>query len=213
MSSHTPTLTYFDIRGLAELPRLCFAAAGVAFNDDRIPFERKADGSVGGPWPELKAKMPFKQVPVLKVGEHIISQSSAIIRYIARTHKLDGHNSIDQALVDAGFEAMLDIRKTFFTNKSDAAKTATFFETGLAESLQLIAANARSTDEHVWYNGHNITYTDVAIYYFLWVLATENDAAVKKAIASAPKVQKIYDAVEKHENVAKYLAARKQTPM
>jgi hypothetical protein len=56
-------------------------------------------------------------------------------------------------------------------------------------------------------------FADVAIYSTLWVLATENDAAVKKAIAASPQIQRIYDAVEKQENVAKYLAARKSTPM
>jgi glutathione S-transferase len=40
---------------------------------------RNADGSVGGPWPEMKQKMPYKQVPVLKVGDTVISQSSAIV--------------------------------------------------------------------------------------------------------------------------------------
>lgn len=157
--------------------------------------------------------MPYKQVPVLKVGSTVISQSGAIIRYIAREYKLDGVDSLDQALVDSGFEAILDIRKSYFTNKSDAAKAEAFWATGLSDALQLLNANVRATDAAVWFNGKNMTYTDVAAYYTLWVLATENDAAVKKAIDAAPKIKAIYEAVEKDAKVAKYLAARKVTPM
>jgi hypothetical protein len=85
--------------------------------------------------------------------------STVQIRFIARNHGLDGADSVDQALVDAGFEAVLDIRKNFFTNKADAAKTATFFETGLSDALTLLAANARSTDSIAFFNGKNLTYT------------------------------------------------------
>jgi len=39
------TLTYFNVRGRAEIARLIFAAAGVAYEDKRIEREQ---------WPELK---------------------------------------------------------------------------------------------------------------------------------------------------------------
>jgi hypothetical protein len=51
LQSSQYTLTYFDIRGLAELPRLVLAASGVEWKDDRIPFSRNADGSFDrGDW-------------------------------------------------------------------------------------------------------------------------------------------------------------------
>ena len=45
MSGHKYKLTYFNLRGRAELARLVFAAAGQKYEDIRIEKEQ---------WPELK---------------------------------------------------------------------------------------------------------------------------------------------------------------
>ena len=200
---------------MAEIPRLLLAAADVKYTDDRIAFVRNADGSVGGDWPALKESMPYKQVPVFKYNGTVISQSSSIIRFIAKQYHLDGDNEIDSAIVDSGFEAILDARKAYFTVKSDAEKVAKFWATGLNDQLALIAKNipAGSASSVPWFNGKRMTYADVAIYYTLWVLNTENSEAVQLALKENPKVAAIFTAVETSERIAKYLAARPVTPM
>ena len=59
-------LTYFDLKGRAELARLCFVYGGVGFVDRRISKEK---------WTEVKSKTPLGQLPVLEIDGHKICQS------------------------------------------------------------------------------------------------------------------------------------------
>jgi len=207
------TLTYFDIRGLAELPRLVLAASGAEWKDDRIPFSRNADGSFDrGDWEERKKHTPYGQVPVLVLADGTqLAQSAAIIRFISSRHGLSGKGDVEAALVDAGLEHISDVRRNFFSAKSDAAKVAAFWESGLAASLAHLEKNVAS-DLYFAKSGQ-LTYTDIALYYLRFVLLTENADAVNKAFATTPKLLKIAEAVEKEPKIAAYLAQRKQTPM
>jgi len=212
-----PKLTYFDIRGLAELPRLLLAAGGVKYIDDRIPFTRNADGTVSrGDWSERKPLTPYGQVPIFEIRGTKIAQSAAIVRFIAREYHLDGDNELEVALVDAGYEAVLDIRRAYFTARGDEKKIGEFWGKGFGEALAFISNNIRGSSAPTavpWFNGKRLTYVDVALYYLVWVLRTENKDAVEKALTENPKLQAIYDAVEKEPKIAAYLAQRKQTLM
>ena len=107
---------------------MVLAAGGAAFTDDRIPFSRNADGSFErGDWNERKKNTPYGQVPLLTVDGVQIAQSGAIVRFLAKRLNLNGASDIEAALIDAGFEAVQDIRKAFFTSKNDAAKVAEFW--------------------------------------------------------------------------------------
>ncbi|KAI1727520.1 glutathione S-transferase 1 [Ditylenchus destructor] len=48
-------LTYFDVRGLAEMSRCIMAYAGAEYEDHRITHEQ---------WPALKSTMPYEQLPL-----------------------------------------------------------------------------------------------------------------------------------------------------
>jgi glutathione S-transferase len=75
-SSEKYRLTYFPSKGRAEKIRLLFRVTNQT--DDLI--DTKIDSSK---WPELKAKTPFGQLPVLRHGDVKISQSNAILFYVA----------------------------------------------------------------------------------------------------------------------------------
>jgi len=209
-SAATYKLSYFDIRGLAELNRLVLTASGAKWEDDRIPFTKKEDGSFDrGDWESVrKAKTPYGSVPVLTFNGVQIAQSAAIMRFIAKREGLAGGNEIESALIDGAFEHILDIRKGFFTNKADAAKLADFWNKGFGDQVASLNKNVTGNP---WFAGSKISYADIAIYYTLYVLGTENKEAVEKALAANPKVAAISDAVQKDAKIAAYLAARKVT--
>lgn len=72
-----PTLTYFPIRGRAEVPRLILEQAGVSYEDKRITFQD---------WPALKTTLPFGQLPNYEDEDVSIPQSMAIVRHLGRKY-------------------------------------------------------------------------------------------------------------------------------
>nr|XP_034308305.1 glutathione S-transferase 1-like isoform X2 [Crassostrea gigas] len=95
-------LTYFDIRGRAEISRLLFAAAGVQYADDRIKRED---------WPALKPKTPQGQLPILTIDDTAtLPQSLAIARFLAREFGLSGKTNLEQAQCDVIVQTTEDLR-------------------------------------------------------------------------------------------------------
>lgn len=73
------TLTYFPIRGRAEVPRLILEHVGAEYEDKRITFED---------WPALKQTLPFGQLPNYADDDVSIPQSMAIVRHLGRKHSM-----------------------------------------------------------------------------------------------------------------------------
>ncbi|KAH8062450.1 glutathione transferase [Aureococcus anophagefferens] len=102
-------LTYFAIKGLGEVPRLLLAEADVAYISVAVQGGEAPD--VVGDW---RAKSPNGLLPIatgLGVPRSSpISQSSSIIRFLARHFKLDGGD--DEAIkvrADVLFETAKDL--------------------------------------------------------------------------------------------------------
>lgn len=93
------SLTYFDGRGLGEIPRLLLHEAGVKFEDRRLKDIAP-----------LKPELPFGQVPLYQEGDFKLAQSQAIARYIARTHNLYGKDAHESALIDSFIDGLNDAR-------------------------------------------------------------------------------------------------------
>ena len=90
-------LTYFDLKGRAELARLCFVYGGVGFVDRRITMEK---------WAEVKSKTPLGQLPVLEIDGHKICQSRTIARFAAKTARLLGKTDWDEVRADMMVESL-----------------------------------------------------------------------------------------------------------
>ena len=155
--------------------------------------------------------MPYGQIPVLSVNGEKVAQSGAIVRFVANSHGLAGSSPIEAALIDAGFEAVQDIVKTFFSVRGDAAKLVPFWAGGLAQALTYLNNNVRGSTYFAASN--KLSYVDIAIYYLIFVLSTENKEAVDIAVKQNAKIAAIFEAVTKDEKIAAYLAKRKDTPM
>ncbi|XP_067932282.1 hematopoietic prostaglandin D synthase-like [Watersipora subatra] len=93
-------LTYFHLRGRAELSRLLFKLAGKEFNDNRV---------TGESWQQFKPTAPKGQVPVLEVDGKMICESNAICRYLAREFGLYGSNNWEAAICDQILETIAAI--------------------------------------------------------------------------------------------------------
>lgn len=88
------SLTYFRGRGRAETTRWMLAAIGVAFTNVPVdtPEELAALRASG--------KLPFDQMPLLEMDGQRLSQSSAMIRFLARRGGLYGANDTEAMWCD-----------------------------------------------------------------------------------------------------------------
>ena len=84
-------LTYFNLRGRAELARLILAQAEVEYEDKRIQREEwptlkqgKTHNIFHLPQNENNTDLPFGQLPALEIDGKTISQSMTIARYLAK---------------------------------------------------------------------------------------------------------------------------------
>ncbi|KAF8355332.1 hypothetical protein PRIPAC_96955 [Pristionchus pacificus] len=85
-------LTYFDMRGRAEVARQILHLAGVPFEDVRLSEEK---------WAGLKNKTPYGQLPILEFRGKVLAQSNAINRYLANEFGFVGKSAFDKAYIDS----------------------------------------------------------------------------------------------------------------
>jgi len=97
-------LTYFDIQGRAEVIRLCFRAAGVPFQDNRITGEQ---------WQKLKDKTPYGGLPILEMEGQTFGESGAIMRWAARKFGLSGKTDGEALVVEAVLAQTISLLDNF----------------------------------------------------------------------------------------------------
>jgi len=204
----TPTyvFTYFNGRGLGEISRLLFAAAGVPYQDIRV--------EQGAGWEALKASTPFGQLPTLSVNGKVFAQSAAIQRYIAREYGLFGSNELEGLQIDGIYEGLQDARKPFMEARStkDEAekkvKIAAFFKdtwpTWGARLSNVLAANDEGKS---WFVGTKISLADIAVFNVLSFLLEIN----ADYLNDYPLLQGLIARVKANPGIAAWLAKRPVT--
>eukprot|EP00931_Biecheleriopsis_adriatica_P010662 TRINITY_DN111733_c0_g1_i1.p1 TRINITY_DN111733_c0_g1~~TRINITY_DN111733_c0_g1_i1.p1 ORF type:complete len:329 (+),score=37.72 TRINITY_DN111733_c0_g1_i1:46-987(+) len=105
-SSEAPLciLSYFAMKGRAEVCRLILAEAALPHNE-RVWW-------VGNLWKETeKPKMPFGMLPVLEIPGEVIAQSGTIVRYLASVACLDGGPHLSgRTRADMIYETALELK-------------------------------------------------------------------------------------------------------
>lgn len=99
-------LHYFRGRGRAETTRWMLAASRIAFRN--VPL------STPGELASLRAtgKLPFDQIPLLEIDGRCLSQSSAMVRYLARRGGFYGDSDDDALWCDMVAGAAADFAET-----------------------------------------------------------------------------------------------------
>lgn len=114
-----PVLTYFDIPGgRGEPTRLAFHIGGIAFEDKRLKFPEFA---------ALKATLPLGQLPTLQIGDTVITQSDAMLRYAGKLAGLYPTDAYQALLCDQIIHAVEDVNSKVsatFGLQGDALKAA-----------------------------------------------------------------------------------------
>ena len=174
-----PLLTYFPVRGRAELIRLILAQAGVDY--DEHPVMKGTPEKNGRPtdFAALKASehLPFAAVPTWEEpGGFRLAQSAAIAIYLASAHGLRGRDLREAALCDQMLGAYEDVRveaRSLVTTAADARAArfqeldATVLPRWLGYLERLLASHRDGTG---WLVGDEVSYADLALFYIVEVM-------------------------------------------
>ena len=187
-----PKLTYFDVRGRAEVIRLLLEHAGVAYTEHRVSLDE---------WPTLKSSLAFGQLPIYEEGDLWLNQSNAIYRYLGRKFDLYGESPLEQVACDIVQESFVDAQSSIgglFWNPNFETVRAEYERTDLPALLSRLEKlfNSNSTNSGYWV-GKRISYVDFMAWHFLdYVRAFSQKtlhqfealSAFKKRIESLPRI-------------------------
>ncbi|CAI9740327.1 glutathione S-transferase Mu 3-like [Octopus vulgaris] len=165
--SKKPELAYWKIRGLAEPIRLLLRYVSEDYTEklfeqgDGPEFSREC-------WYSVKHDfgLDFPNLPYYIDGDNKISQSNAILRYIARKHNLLGESEKDKILVDVMENQAMDFRNGFVRlcygpnydkNKPEYLKSV---HTSLQDFEKYLG-------KHTWFGGEKVTFVDFPMYELL----------------------------------------------
>uniref|UniRef100_A0A1I7Y067 Glutathione S-transferase n=1 Tax=Steinernema glaseri TaxID=37863 RepID=A0A1I7Y067_9BILA len=158
---HKYVLTYFDIRGLAEMARLLLADNGIPFTEKRIKTNEE--------WLKIKKQFSFGQIPCLKDDDVPIVQTGAIIRHLARKHNLYGRDEDDQCYADMFFEGIRDLHDKYvqlmYKDYETEGKKEQFLSTTLPLALgqlEKLLVSRQNGEQFVL--GDKISFVDYALF-------------------------------------------------
>jgi prostaglandin-H2 D-isomerase / glutathione transferase len=196
--------TYFNLRGRGETVRLCFAAAGIKFEDKRVEFKD---------WPAIKDSTPWGSLPVLEVDGRSLGQSMTIAKYVAREAGLHGKTSMEQALIDSVVDTVTDLREKmieahFKPEDLKAAAQKDFQEKTIPASLTALEKFAATNKEKPgFFVGSKITLADIHFFSIVEILMS----SAPTILSTFPTLKKVNDNVAANPKIAEYIKKRPQT--
>jgi len=162
-----PVLCYWDIRGLAQPIRMLLNYTGTEF-EDRMLSCGPAPGFDKSCWFDNKFSfgLDFPNLPYYIDGDVKLTQSNAILRYIARKNDLVGKTDMEKAMVDMMADQSMDLRNGWvrlcynpdFSNIKDAYLLA------LTKTLKQFSDFLGSKQ---WFAGESLTFVDFVMYEML----------------------------------------------
>ena len=157
-----PKLTYFDVRGRAEVIRILLEESGTQYSERRISIEE---------WPELKSNFTFGQLPIYEEGDLLLNQSNAIYRYLGRKYDLYGDSMMEQARCDIIQETFVDAQNTlgsFYWNPEFENLRDEFENSELPELLTKLSNlfECNSSKSGYWV-GTRLSFVDIIAWHFL----------------------------------------------
>jgi glutathione S-transferase len=115
-------IKYFDAKGVMETSRITMVLGDLPFSETRWPLDvSKMGAGLGSAAPEYMAAKEAGELdanlgrgPVVVVaGEHVLSQSRSIERYLARQLGMMGQDELAAAHIDAFTEHLRDLKEKF----------------------------------------------------------------------------------------------------
>ncbi|XP_058515980.1 glutathione S-transferase Mu 1 isoform X1 [Ochotona princeps] len=158
------TLGYWDIRGLAHAIRLLLEYTDTSY-EEKIYSMGDAPDYDRSQWLSEKFKLglDFPNLPYLIDGTHKLTQSNAILRYLARKHNLCGETEEEKIRVDILENQVMDnrLQLAVVCYSPDYEKLKPDYLKGLPDKLTLYS---QFLGKRPWFAGDKITFADFLVY-------------------------------------------------
>ncbi|XP_064491819.1 glutathione S-transferase 2-like [Pseudopipra pipra] len=158
------TLGYWDIRGLAHAIRLLLEYTETPYQERQYRAGPAPDFDPSD-WTNEKEKLglDFPNLPYLIDGPTKLTQSNAILRYLARKHDLCGQTEQEKQRVDLMENQLMDFRMGFIQlcYSPDFEKLKPGYLEQLPKKLQEFS---RFLGSRPWFAGDKLTFVDFLAY-------------------------------------------------
>ncbi|NP_990421.1 glutathione S-transferase 2 [Gallus gallus] len=158
------TLGYWDIRGLAHAIRLLLEYTETPYQERRYKAGPAPDFDPSD-WTNEKEKLglDFPNLPYLIDGDVKLTQSNAILRYIARKHNMCGETEVEKQRVDVLENHLMDLRMAFarLCYSPDFEKLKPAYLEQLPGKLRQLS---RFLGSRSWFVGDKLTFVDFLAY-------------------------------------------------
>ncbi|MCZ6617732.1 MAG: glutathione S-transferase family protein [Gammaproteobacteria bacterium] len=154
-------LLYFNMRGRAEAARLLLTIVDAPFEDHRVRNMQH--------WGELKPQLPFGSLPLFRSGSFVLSQSHAILRYIAGSYELLPSSFESQSVYDEAHLALSEAQEDlwqFAWRKDYVANPKAYAEGRLSHFLENLQSHLIRHGGECWV-GNSISHIDCLAYVLL----------------------------------------------
>jgi len=202
-----PTLGYWDMRGLASPIRYLLEYT-------KTPYEERRYKAEGPPtwsrkdWTDEKETLglDFPNLPYLIDGNVKLTQSCAILRYIARKHDLCGKTDQERASVDMMEHEIYDFKEGFVELCYSGQDG---FEGRKANYLKGLSAKLQRFEKFLgtkhWLAGEHISFPDFFFYEVLKVHTLFEESCLKEF----PALHKYIERFEHLPEIAAYMKSDK----
>ena len=206
-----PVLCYWDIRGLAQPIRLLLAYTETEYEDKLLACGRPPDFDRSC-WEDNKFSfgLDFPNLPYYIDGDIKLTQSNAILRYIARKNDMLGKDDTERAMVDMMAEQSMDFRNGWvglcynpdFENLKDGYLTDLDIKLGQYSAF---------LGKKSWFAGESLTFVDFVMY----ELIDQHKFLAPACLKNYPNLEEFMTRFEKLPKIAAYMksSAFMKTPL
>ncbi|XP_063480591.1 glutathione S-transferase Mu 2 isoform X1 [Symphalangus syndactylus] len=202
------TLGYWNIRGLAHSIRLLLEYTDSSYEEKKYTMGDAPDYD-RSQWLNEKFKLglDFPNLPYLIDGTHKITQSNAILRYIARKHNLCGETEKEKIREDILENQLMDNRMQLakLCYNPDFEKLKPEYLEGLPEMLKLYS---QFLGKQPWFLGDKITFVDFIAYDVL----ERNQVFEPSCLDAFPNLKAFISRFEGLEKISAYMKSSRFLP-
>lgn len=202
-----PLLGYWKIRGLAQSIRFLLEYAEAKYEEKRYEYGPPPNFDRSG-WLNEKFTLglDFPNLPYLIDGDLKLTQTTTILRYLARKYKLVGKTEEEVIRQDLVLDVCADMRRSISTAMYGFSGD---YETGRANYIKELSSKLKPLSDFLgdrsWSTGNNLNFVDFVIYELLYV----NNLFVPGCLKDYKNLQDYMTRFEALPAIKKYIASDK----